>query len=177
MSDTTLSPTTPARKAGFRLPAAPAWLTPSRRSFIFRWIVPVMIVVAGLLYWIIPVLAHPYAPENAPVPSSAAIESKYGIRITQIAVTADGGMVDFRYVVLDPDKAHDFAVDPASTPQLYPLGNNVIVSVTAAMPHKDVMQVGSTFFLLYHNTQGAIKSHSYVNLVLGDIKLNRIPVR
>ena len=132
-------------------------------------------VIIGFTF--IPRLLHPVAPLNAPMPSSQAMEQAWGIQITQVAVTADEGMVDLRYKVIDPVKAANFGVDQNSTPMLYSDSSQSTVFVTAEMPHKEVVNAGAIYFLLYHNTNGAIKKQSYISLTLGSVKLDGIPVR
>ncbi len=135
----------------------------------------IILIAAAAIF--LPRLLHPAAPENAPAPTSAAIEEQWGVRITQIAVTADEGMVDLRYMVLDPTKALNFGVDEQSTPTLIPADNPTTVSVTAAMPHKDTLTPGVVYFLLYHNSNGAIKKQTYISLKIGDLELDNFPVR
>ena len=149
----------------------------SRFTFILGWALPILIVLAGLLYWVIPQLAHPSAPKNAPMPVSATIEEKYGIRITQVAVTADGGLIDLRYVVIDPDKARSFAADADTTPQILPQSGSVALTDTAPMSHKELLHAGTTYFLLYHDNAGTVKPGNYITVVLGSIKLEHVPVR
>ena len=141
------------------------------------WLIPLVILLASLVYWAIPFLNNPVAPENAPMPANTAIEEKYGIRITRVAVTADGGMVDLRYVILDPNKAQFVGTSPQTTPKLYPQTGKIVVSETAPMPHKEVLHAGITYFLLYHDTLGSIKSQSYITVMVGQLKLERVPVR
>ena len=38
-------------------------------------------------------------------PVSPAIEARWGVRVSHVGVSADGGLVDVRFVVLDPDRA------------------------------------------------------------------------
>ena len=150
----------------------------SLRSYkIFTWGLPILIIVIGLILYFLPRLSSQAAPENAPVPLSAGIEAQYGIRISQVAVTADGGMVDFRYVVTDPDKAASFALDATSTPLLVAQGSKVVVSETSPMSHKQALHAGTTYFLLYRNAGGSIKPQSYITVSLGKLKLERVPVR
>jgi hypothetical protein len=155
----------------------PGALSNPRLSLLLTWVLPILIVTAGLLYWGLPRLLYPAAPENAPMPVSSAIEAKWGIRITQVAISADGGMVDFRYIILDPNKAQNFAEDAQSTPTLHPDGNRTVVFQTAKMPHKNQLQPGATYFLLYENAAGAVKAQSYLTVQLGDISLAHVPVR
>jgi hypothetical protein len=64
------------------------------------------------------------APRAAAVPanwarpavSAAGLAQRSGVRITQVAVTGNGGLVDLRFQVVDPDRAgalHDAATPPA----------------------------------------------------------------
>jgi protocatechuate 3,4-dioxygenase beta subunit len=75
----------------------------------------VAIVVAGVLIWRAapaPAPATPAAP--GAVPASPAIEQRYGVRINMVGVTADGGLLDLRFTVLDATSCapiKDAAVD------------------------------------------------------------------
>ena len=40
-----------------------------------------------------------------PMPLNPEIEARWGIRVTQVAVSADGGLIDFRFLVLEPENA------------------------------------------------------------------------
>jgi hypothetical protein len=135
----------------------------------------VIVLLDGAFF--LPRLLHPPAPLDAPMPSSAAIEETWGIRITRVALTADNGMVDLRYQVLDPRKAEGLGADPESTPRLVSEAASGVVAQTAPMPHKDTLQIGKTYFLLYHNQSGAIRARSYVTLELGGLRLGHVPVR
>ncbi len=148
-----------------------------RLDFLLGWVLPGLIILAGLLYWALPKLLNPPAAENAPMPQSAAFEERWGIRITQVAVTADGGMVDLRYVILDSSKAQQIGVDTTTTPKLIPEDNKTTVFQTARMSHKNEPQAGTTYFLLYENAGGAVKAHSFITIQLGDLTINHVPVR
>jgi hypothetical protein len=151
---------------------------PASSARYYRWIIPlILLVLAGGAVAMLISSQVRHAPENAPMPVSAAIEDRYGIRISQVAVTADGGMVDLRYVLVDPNKAANFGEDAQSTPVLVPEGGKVVVSETALMPHKETLHPGVTYFLLYHNAAGSIKTQTYVTIELGDLRLEHVPVR
>ncbi len=57
-----------------------------------------------------------------PMPTSRSMESKTGIRILSAHVEGDGGIIDVRYQVLDPNKANVVEGDPTNTPALMPDG-------------------------------------------------------
>jgi hypothetical protein len=107
-------------------------------------------------------------PMSVKMPANPAIEEKWGIRISQIGVTADGGLVDFRFVVIDPQKAANMMQDEKNLPVLVPTGSSKIVNSASLMTAKHDLNPGQTYFLLYRNTGGAIKHNSYVNVIFDE---------
>ena len=103
--------------------------------------------------------------ESTPMPIHLAIEERWGIRVTQVGVTADGGLIDFRYIVLDPDKALNMLQDVKNLPVLVAEDSGDIVNSMALMAARHNLQLGRTYFLLYRNTKGAIKHGSKVSVV------------
>jgi hypothetical protein len=160
------------------LPAAPLTLPPSRR--VARRAGPVrvdwggllaaLLVLLGLGTWLL-ILANP-AP-TTPV-DMGAIEEQWGIRITMIGVTGDGGLIDVRYQVTDADKAAAFLGDAANQPILVDEASGAVVRVAALMANKHDIQAGRTYFLLYRNTNGAIQRGSSVSLVIGEQRLEHV---
>ncbi len=145
-------------------------------SSIWFLALAVVLLLGVTLSVVLPHFIQRTAPESAPMPLSSAIEQRWGIRITMVAATADGGMVDLRYQVLDPDKAQSVGVDATSTPKLISHDQSVVAE-TAPMPHKEILHAGETYFLLYHNAMGAIKAQRYITISLGDLHLENVPVR
>ena len=114
------------------------------------------------------------APTVNMMPISPAIEAQWGIRVTQIGVTADGGMIDFRYIVLDPDKALAMQQDVNKLPVMIAEDSGTLVNSTALMTAKHTLNPGGTYFLLYRNTKGAIKPGTSVTIKLGDLMLEHV---
>jgi len=108
------------------------------------------------------------------MPISSAIEDKWGIRATQIGVTADGGLVDFRFMVLDPDKALAMLQDVNKLPVLIAEDGGTTVNSAAMMAQKHNLAPGRTYFLLYRNTGGAIKPGGAVTVNCGDLQLEHV---
>lgn len=104
---------------------------------------------------------------------SELIEEVYGIRIKWIAVVANGGGLDFRYIVVNPDKANEFMHDPDYRPILIPEGSDIEIE-----PHKRIMNMvfiaGSAYHILYSNPGGAVKSGTPVIVQFGDYQLDPI---
>ena len=108
------------------------------------------------------------------MPTNAAIEAKWGIRISRVAVTADGGLVDVRFVVIDPDKALAMMQDPANLPILHPVGAKVTIDSIAQMAARHDLTPGQTYFLLYRNTGGAMRSGGHLSLTFGTLVLGDV---
>lgn len=105
------------------------------------------------------------------------VEEKWGIRVTQIATTADGGMVDFRYQVVDPDKALAMMDDLSTTPVLVAEDSGTLVNSAAMMANKHDLHAGVIYFLLFRNTDGSIKAGRPVSVVIGDLRLEHVIAR
>ena len=76
------------------------------------------------------------------VPVNPAIEAKWGVRVSRVAVTADGGIVDMRFVVLDPDKALAMMQDLKNLPILHPAGSGVVIGSVAQMSARHDLDPG-----------------------------------
>ncbi len=129
-------------------------------------------LIGALLGWRLWLAPRP-APGPPAMPTSVAIEERWGIRISQIAVTADGGLVDVRYIVLDPDKALAMVQDVRNLPVLI-ASNGQVVNSAAMMAAKHNFAPGRTYFLLYRNTNGAIRPGDEVTLIFRDVRLEHV---
>lgn len=104
------------------------------------------------------------------------LAARFGIRVDLIAVTAAGGLIEFRYQVVDPDKAvamiHDASVHPVLVVE--DTGQTLVL----ASPHRHSadMQLGGTYFFLIANAHNALHDGSSVTLVMGDARLEHLAV-
>jgi hypothetical protein len=112
------------------------------------------------------------------VPQSATLESKLGIRITQAAVVADGGLVELRYTVLDANKATTFQNDVHHPPVLKSSkrGNHALYR-TALMKQGHSLRPGQTYYILYLNNHNAVRSGENLEIDAGGDRLTNVPVR
>lgn len=109
---------------------------------------------------------------GAPV-SASIIEATWGVQIKQIGVTADGGLIDLRLTIIDPDKAGPlFSLD--NRPRLYAEESGKLVDSLMHPPHAQEFAPGQVHYLLYNNTGGAIQRGMLVSIVLGDLRLEHI---
>jgi hypothetical protein len=112
------------------------------------------------------------------VPHSPTIESKIGIRFVQAAVVADGGLVELRYTVLDVDKATTFQNDVQHPPVLKSAKrSNHPLYRTALMKQGHNLRAGQTYYILYLNNHGAVRSGESLEIDAAGAALLNVPVR
>jgi hypothetical protein len=111
--------------------------------------------------------------------SNDQLEAQYGIRITLIGVTAAGGIVDFRYKVVDPVKAGALLRDPANTAILTAVDSGLSLSPTQmGRHHKQMgMKRGAVPFTFYPNVRSAVKSGTRVSVAFGQVRVEPIIVQ
>ena len=120
---------------------------------------------------------QPVAPTGiVRAPASPAIEARYGIRVTQIGLTADGGMLDMRFVAIDPALADQLSHGTAVRMRLVVEDGNRLLDSEAMAPHGGAMHAGSTYFTLFRNDGGYIQHGSLVTLLIGTLKLEHLVV-
>ena len=124
-------------------------------------------------------------------------EEDWGIRVIRVSLTADGGMIDVRYQVTDPEKAaaalgggagHDGhgAITP-ETLQDAPLlvDDKTGYAVMEANLHqmggvrreRQSPDVGKTYFILFANTGGLVEPGDEVSLAASDLRLEHLEVQ
>lgn len=107
--------------------------------------------------------------------SVKTLEERYGIRLRLLAVTALGGMVDLRYMIMDHTKAKDLAqylgqielVDDES-------GATLKMATGHGMHRNDRIEDGQLNFHFFANAGNAIKQGNPVTVVIGPVRLEAI---
>lgn len=112
----------------------------------------------------------------APAPRSAEIEARWGARFSQVAITAGGGLVDVRYVVLDASRAVALGRSAQTTPMVYDERSHTLLNTPTMAPHAHHLRAGATSFLLLRNTGGAVRRGDRVTIVVGRARLSGVPV-
>ena len=108
------------------------------------------------------------------VPANPAVEQEFGARLTHIGVSADGGLLDLRYLVLDPGKADALSETPADVPRIVVESSGVVLQTAALMGAHHDLQAGRTAFLLYRNTGGAVQPGTLVTVMFDDLKIEHV---
>jgi hypothetical protein len=104
-----------------------------------------------------------------------AIADRLGIRINKVVVTADGGLVDLRYQVIDPDKAVFLFDNLDVVPKL--IADNGEEIRLESLPHRHDVYAGLAYFILYRNVKNSVKPGSQVTVVVGDdLRLEHVAV-
>jgi len=124
---------------------------------------------------------QPAYPASAPVPEASPlsikenITEKWGIEIIGIRLTAGDQMLDFRYRVIDPEKAslllqrqtQSYLIDQAT-------GGKLAVPRTKLGPMRQTSVKplpNRNYFILFANPGRSVKLGDKVTLVLGDLKI------
>jgi len=108
-------------------------------------------------------------------------EKQWGIRILSLRQSAAGYMLDFRYQVTDPEKASTvldrkikpYLIDQATGTKLYVPSMPKVGSLKNRVVNPDVEK---TYFILFGNSRGLVKSGSKVTIVIGDFREENLVV-
>ncbi|MGZ8815802.1 MAG: hypothetical protein ACXWZI_17950 [Mycobacterium sp.] len=105
-----------------------------------------------------------------------ALETRYGIQITQIGLAAAGGLVDFRFKVLDVAKARKLLGDPANVPVLIAGDSPPLMPPRHAL-HGAKFGPGTVYYILYPNVRNAVRPGVEVTVAMGDVRLGPVTVQ
>lgn len=166
MTITTEPPTTPDATAP--RPAA-------RRRTVVVAIVIALALFAGGGLAARAILGHG-SDDPAAVPQSSAMESTYGVRFTRLAVVGDGGLLVLSYTVLDAEKAQQLQGDRDHPPALASEAREGGTHRVSLMRTGHLMRAGSSYYFVYQNTAGAIRSGELATVSYGGISLEHLPV-
>jgi hypothetical protein len=116
------------------------------------------------------------APTAMDTISLSELEERHGIKITLLAVTAAGGIVDFRYKVVDAAKATTLLQDPANMPTLTVVDSGLTLNSTQMGRHHSHMRTkqGAVPFGFYPNVRRAVKPGTKVLVAFGKVRVEPI---
>lgn len=106
--------------------------------------------------------------------SAGEMEADSGMQVKLVAVTMLGGMIDFRFTVLDEAKVDEVIHNRDRQPKLVAEDSGAVLTLTQEHYHKYEMKEGNTYFLFYTNRQNAIRPGTPVSVVIGDLRLEHI---
>lgn len=101
-----------------------------------------------------------------------------GVNLTLLGVTAQGGMIEFRYQVVDPDKASLLLHQDDRRPILVAEDSGVTLAMLSRPHnHKADLKAGGTYFFMMANTRNAIHDGTKVTVIVGGIRLEHVVAR
>jgi hypothetical protein len=117
-------------------------------------------------------------PHMAGTMQESAFAAMHGIRITQVAVTAGGGLVDVRFTVVDPAKARPLLNGHGQLPRLIVEGSGVELQAPKHGAMRNVrLQKDTTSFLLFPNARSAVQRGSRVAVAFGNLMVEPVVVQ
>ena len=134
-----------------------------------------------------PAAAVGSAPRTPPVPARQAVqeapselEKKWGVQVVSIRLSAAGQYLDFRYKVIDADKAAPILnrkneprlIDEASGETVY-IGS--LPKLGRLRQNTRKPKAGRTYFMLFKNP-GFVKPGSRVDILVGGFRINNLVV-
>jgi hypothetical protein len=112
-----------------------------------------------------------------PVVSADGLAERSGAKITLVSVTGDGGLVDLRFKILDPQRAnamHDQGRPPAVVDEQSGL---VVHELLMNHSHTGQYQTGVTYYLIFTNPGNWIHRGSRVTVLLGNAQVEHVLVK
>ena len=121
-----------------------------------------------------PAAATPQAARSAPqLPAPSVLETQAGIQVTQVGLTAQGGLVDVRFKVLDAAKARALLSKPDNVPMLMAGDKPPLMPPHHALKGARFSK-GQVFFILYPNVRRAVEAGTPVTVAMGPVRLGPV---
>jgi len=149
---------------------------PRSYRFLFFSLLVVVLAASGIyLFNAIRTYQASFLPKGTVVITQSILEEKYGLRVSLVAVTAAGGMVDLRMKIVDAEKAKTLLQDPKNYPSLFINGN--ILSVSPDTIAQGINFTNESIFLLFANAHSLVETGVPVTILFGHTALEPIPSR
>ncbi|HET6989015.1 MAG TPA: hypothetical protein VFI00_20485 [Kribbella sp.] len=158
-----------------------------RRTRVLGILTGIALVAGALTVWLLySVRSDQSAAAPAPVAQIAwgrtavdadGLAQRSGVRITRVAVTGGGGLLDLRFQVLDPNRAnslHDAATPPAVIDEDTGL---VVRDLLMSHAHTGKYTAGETYYLVFENPGNWIRRGAKVTVLLGQAEVAHVVVR
>ncbi|WP_426503214.1 hypothetical protein ACPPVO_37045 [Dactylosporangium sp. McL0621] len=142
------------------------------------------VLIAGLVLWVSHVLGG--GPERTasnvpvswqrPIVNADGLVQRSGVKITQVAVTGDGGLVDLRFKVVDPERANTMH-DPTTPPAVVDEESGLVVhQLFMDHSHTGPYKTGVTYYLVFNNPGNWVHHGSRVSVMLGNAQVEHVLV-
>jgi len=105
---------------------------------------------------------------------------KWGVEITSIRLTANDHMIDFRYRVLDPEKAADLFVRQTKPTLIHQRTGKVLAVPETAkigpLRNSNAPQEGKIYWMFFGNAGNLVQAGDKVTVVIGDFRVENLVV-
>lgn len=154
-----------------------------RSPMVMRVVLPVL---AGLVIVVAGILAYLYFGSGSEARQAAriaaeqeramnAIADEWGIRFVHLAVLADGGLLELRFQVVNPDRVALMFEDLEQIPWIIDEDTGTEIKLNN-LPHSHDIPAGLNEFIIYRNIGGVVLPGDLVTLVVGDLRLEHFRV-
>ena len=117
-----------------------------------------------------------------PPEQALALEQNHGIQIMSIRSSSGGQMIDFRYKVIDADKAQllmnqdvkPYLLDPANGAKFFVPSYPKVGSMRAVSSSP---KAGRVYFILFSNHGGVINTGKNMTVVIGDLSIENLVIQ
>jgi hypothetical protein len=110
------------------------------------------------------------------------IEEEWGVRLTRLTLIADGGLVDLRYQVTEPNQASK-VFDPEQPAYLLDEASGKAVTTAHfpklgnLRPQTRELEGSREYYMEFSNPEGLFEPGDHVTLALGSHRLEHVPVQ
>jgi hypothetical protein len=112
-----------------------------------------------------------------PPVSATGLAERSGVKITRVAITGDGGLVDLRYQVVDANKANVLHEKQTPTALVDEQSGLVVNQLFMDHAHTGPHKVGETYYLVFNNPGNWVHHSSKVTVLLGNAQVEHVVVR
>lgn len=105
------------------------------------------------------------------------LEDEFGLRVTQVATTMLGGVLDVRMIVTDVEKAEAIFNDHDKMPYMRVVDSDSLILPPLHEGHRVNLLEGKTYYMLFPNPGLAVIPGSEVSMVFGNKQIPSMTVK
>lgn len=112
-----------------------------------------------------------------PSVTAQELPERLGVRLTQVAVTGGGGLLDLRFQVVDPEKAAAIH-NPRTPPALVGEPSGLFLDqLLMGHSHSGTFKTAVTYYLIFVDDGNLVQRGSKVTVLLGDVEVEHVTVQ
>ena len=148
--------------------------TPKLNKYVLPAVLLAVVLLVGFLAF-----RSQQKPGTVAVPlqtiSQSELESKYGLRVNLVAVTAAGGLVDVRMKLVDAEKAKLLLSDKSNFPSLWIEDKQVSIALSDEVISQEItFENDASLYLMFPNAGSAVQPGTDVTIRFGTVDLEPI---